>query len=205
MPESDTLGEAVRVTEAPPVEHVTDEHSAPPVAKATQEPAPRGVRVVVQKKLSYYHKQLQQAAIDQGLPVPSFPLSDIPTLVVDDGPPPDPVSNLEELAASLDGVIAPIREQFAHLLLSLEGTNRESLEANVRLADIIQTTANRLGVAFRCPKCSEPARFRCVKNKSMKSGMFTFAHSTGTHTGTAAVPKLTLMDKPPHGLKSDKS
>lgn len=101
----------------------------------------------------------------------------------------------------IDTALEPIAASFQRDLLILEGRNFESLEANQQVAQLIQDTADRLRVAFSCPKCGESARFRCAKNASMKNGMFTFAHSVGTHTGTATIPKLTLVAKPEHGLR----
>ena len=103
----------------------------------------------------------------------------------------------DEIAAALD----PIASAFQRDILALEGKNFESLEGNQQVAQVIQETADKLRVAFSCTKCGEPARFRCAKNASMKTGMFTFAHSVGTHTGTGTIPKLQLVGKPEHGLR----
>ncbi len=99
----------------------------------------------------------------------------------------------------IDTLLNPMRQEFQEWLLTLEGTNENSLEANHRLAALIQENADALRIAFRCTRCEQPARFKCVSNRTMKTGMFTFAHSGGTHTGTAKIPKLLLTEPAPDG------
>ncbi len=102
----------------------------------------------------------------------------------------------------IDNKLASERPSFEKDCTDSEGTNLLDLGENQCLASIIQEIADRLQVAFRCPKCGQPARFRCVPNNKVKTGVFVFAHSTGPHGGTAALPKLILTEPAEDGRKT---
>ena len=97
---------------------------------------------------------------------------------------------------SIEESLEPQRDAFRECLKELLGTNLGELSLNQDLAELLQERADLLRAAFLCPKCEQPARFRCDKNKTSPAGKFTFAHTVGTHTGTAAVPELILVPKP---------
>ena len=135
-------------------------------------------------------------------------ISDIDDDIVLDPPYTSDIPGFQAFLTGIEARMAPLaNQQFQQMLQSLEGKNFGSIAENQELALTIQTIADRLNVAFRCtkPSCSKPARFRCVKNRNIKTGMFTFAHSTGTHTGTASIPLLILVTKPEHGLRTTKN
>jgi len=104
---------------------------------------------------------------------------------------------LARLNEGIDEAHLPIVEEFKELLKSLEKENFGSLEANQRIASLVQDTANRLQVAFLCPRCNEPARFKCVPDGTVKTGVFTFGHARGNHTATTKIPPLTLTKPAP--------
>lgn len=123
---------------------------------------------------------------------------------------PIPLSSLDQALAELrrrneeiDNALEPITASFQRVTLDLEGRNFESLEANQRVAQVIQDTADRLRVAFSCPKCGEPARFRCSAAATAKTGMFVFSHGRQTHGGGTKIPKLVVVDAPEDGRKTE--
>jgi hypothetical protein len=113
---------------------------------------------------------------------------------------PEP-SDFEAIMTGIEKALQESRHAFEARLTQVVGCNYGSLEANRTVATLIQDIADRLHIAFVCTKCSKPARFRCSQG-NIKTGVFTFAHSVGTHTGTASIPQLTLVAKPPHGLRA---
>ncbi len=117
-----------------------------------------------------------------------------------------PSSQARTASAQLDGFLEMlqkfhdgVRQFYSLWLQSLEGTTLEDLEANVALAKKIQSVATQLQCAFACSKCGMPSRFKCVKNRTVASGVFTFAHKTSTHGGTSTIPKLVLTEQDADG------
>jgi len=116
----------------------------------------------------------------------------------------------EDISGLLEGGLREIenalqapRLSFEALLRSVEGRNYESLEANQRIASLIQETADRLRLAFVCTRCGEPARFRCSQAATAKTGMFTFSHGRQTHTGTTTIPRLQTTQAAKDGRKTE--
>ena len=99
---------------------------------------------------------------------------------------------LQEFLISVEQVLEPSKEAFAELLRTIEGNDYGSLEENKNLTALISEIADRLGVAFLCPRCQQPARFRCAKSNKTKNGMFSFSHNNGkqSHGGTVKIPHL---------------
>ncbi len=108
--------------------------------------------------------------------------------------PAPPDDELRAVLREIDAVLRPSRKRFEHLLRQIQGRNFGSPEQNRCIAFLVQQIADRLHVAFVCTKCSQPARLKCVRNRSVHTGVFTFSHTGGTHTGTAAVPALVLTE-----------
>ena len=124
-----------------------------------------------------------RGTIDASTSLPSHPLE-------------SHLSSLQQRNEAISAALQPQIETFKEDVAGFEGKSYGSLKVNQEVARLIQDTADRLRTMFRCTKCGEPARFRCVKNDSMKDGMFTFGHSVGTHTGTSTIPKLVVVPKP---------
>lgn len=84
----------------------------------------------------------------------------------------------------------PLIEQFQTYLRTLISQSFESLEEKKSIALLIQTTARKLGVMFMCPKCQQPAGFRCARSGNSPTGVFSFYHPGSTHGATVNIPEL---------------
>ena len=116
------------------------------------------------------------------------------------------VEFLGELQTTLDQIddaLAPIIADFRARVLNLEGQSYGTLEVNQSIANAVQEVADQLRVAFSCPKCGEPARFRCSAAATAKTGMFVFSHGRQTHGGGTKMPKLVVVAAPENGRKSE--
>jgi hypothetical protein len=90
-----------------------------------------------------------------------------------------------------------VEEVFARL----EGLSFGSIEANRRVATLIQTVVDRFGRYLVCTRCRNPARLRV--QATSKDGAFVFDHGRKLkqqkipgryHAGTASLPKLEIAD-----------
>lgn len=108
----------------------------------------------------------------------------------------DAVVRLQTLNLDVNTFLQTVRPRLQAIFTELEGKCGESLEENKRIADLIQGVARTVQVAFKCPKCGEPARFACAKMGNAINGVFTFAHNSTNHGGTTMVPELNVIDMP---------
>ncbi len=101
---------------------------------------------------------------------------------------------LETEIRGIDDFLAKQAESVQLLLRELEGKSCSTDFEQVRhLVEIIQFTADRLGRLFECPKCSQPAAIRYVKNSRSRNGIFSFVHAGTTHSGGIQYPALKLV------------
>lgn len=114
------------------------------------------------------------------------------------------LTRLQRRNDDIDKAHSPIIGQFEKDVAAVEGANYGSLEANQRVADAIQETADKLQVLFKCSKCGTPARFRCTTSQKMPTGAFVFKHSRHTHGGTSEIPPLEIVPAPADGRKTKK-
>jgi hypothetical protein len=105
------------------------------------------------------------------------------------------ISQLEQQRSRIDEVLSPIQKSFQDLLIRIEGISGD-LEQKRRIADLIQSTASQLRLAFKCPKCGEAARVIFSPAGNATTGVFAFAHTGKNHSGTTSLPKLILMPAP---------
>ena len=86
-------------------------------------------------------------------------------------------------------------------IASLTGHSYGSLAANQDVVAMIQETLESHGLRVRCPECGHPAILRCSSRPGVLNGVFVFDHAIEGrrtfHGGTATVPELRVVAKPP--------
>ena len=84
---------------------------------------------------------------------------------------------------------------------SLVGHSFGTLAANQNVVLMIQEMLESHGLRVRCPECGHPAILRCSVRPGVSQGVFVLDHTIEGrrtfHGGTATVPELRLVAKPP--------
>jgi hypothetical protein len=113
-----------------------------------------------------------------------------------------PENAFEAFYTEIDAALQPIIVRVQEFLKTLEGKNFGSVEANKRVAAMIQKLVSRVGMVLMCTKegCGQPSHLRCNKPARSQTGTFQFEHFVDgrrtNHTGSACLPALTLVPKP---------
>lgn len=96
-----------------------------------------------------------------------------------------------DIRYSASAAMSGYRKRFQASVSFLFGANYESLDVNRQVAEIVQQTADELGMVFICGKCNKPGRLRCNADPRSPHGSFSIAHGRGTmHGRTTTFPRL---------------
>lgn len=113
----------------------------------------------------------------------------------------DPAKVLRALVGikkKLDDLQKPIIEEIQQLLLSVEGLDLGSFDANKEFATEAQEILDRLNVRSKCSheKCSALARLECTHAGRTRHGSFRMVHRVGerhqAHHSCTVIPRLSL-------------
>lgn len=108
---------------------------------------------------------------------------------------------LELLQQELNRMQRALRLTLQEKLQTLVGRSLDSLEHNRAMATAIQTMLDQHGFRVRCHQCGHPAILRVSPRKGIPTGAFVFDHTIAGrrtfHGGTASVPPIHLLTKPP--------
>ncbi len=108
------------------------------------------------------------------------------------------LKTLATIKRKLDDLQKPIVTEVQQLLLSVEGLDLGSFEANREFASAVQELLDRLSLRAQCPHedCSELARFECTSSGGTRHGSFRSIHRIGErhkpHSSSTVIPHLAL-------------
>ncbi len=105
-----------------------------------------------------------------------------------------PAEQIAALNDHIDKIDEYLTLRLQYITSDLRGKEPPQFEECVRIVELIQSTAQRLGRLFECPKCAKAASLRYVRSGKNKSAIFSFVHAKTTHSGGLLFPHLKLID-----------
>lgn len=108
---------------------------------------------------------------------------------------------LAKLQQQINRLHRTVRLTIEAELVALAGHSFGTLAANQSVVLMVQEMLESHGLRVRCPECGHPAILRCSGRPGVAHGVFVLDHTIEGrrtfHGGTATVPELRLVAKPP--------